>query len=59
MTSQSTADVPPAVVLLPGMDGTALLAEQFRAALDPTTCLVVRFVSRFSWLFMLFTRYFV
>lgn len=47
MVSQTTADVPPAVVLLPGMDGTALLARQFRAALDPTTCLVVRFVSRF------------
>lgn len=30
----------PAVVLLPGMDGTALLGGQFRAALDPSISLV-------------------
>lgn len=34
----------PAVVLLPGMDGTALLGGQFRSALDPSISLVVRLV---------------
>ncbi|GAB0496118.1 hypothetical protein MMPV_007428 [Pyropia vietnamensis] len=31
---------PPAVVLLPGMDGTALLGGHFRSALDPSISLV-------------------
>lgn len=38
---------PPAVVLLPGMDGTALLGGHFRSALDPLISLVVRLPDSF------------
>lgn len=36
----SRTEPPPAVVLLPGMDGTALLGGPFRSALDPLVSLV-------------------
>lgn len=42
LSAVGVAEAPPAVVLLPGMDGTALLSGQFRSALDPSFSLVVR-----------------
>ncbi|KAK1870399.1 hypothetical protein I4F81_012860 [Pyropia yezoensis] len=39
-TGVSMTEPSPAVVLLPGMDGTALLGGQFRSALDPSISLV-------------------
>lgn len=43
----SRTEPPPAVVLLPGMDGTALLGGPFRSALDPLVSLVVRLAGSF------------